>query len=93
MGRNEMMQAVKGFIREPFAFPGGYPKVLIMQDGECLCATCAKAEYRQVSDATRHPFTNTQWQAIGVDIHWEGAAIQCANCNADIESAYGEPEE
>lgn len=52
--RNTLLVEVREFIRHPFAFPGGYPKVLIMQDGETLCATCAKAEYRQISNATRH---------------------------------------
>jgi hypothetical protein len=92
MARNETMQAVKDFIRQPAAWPGGYPKVLIMQDGECLCATCAKSEYKQISDSTRH-LSRDGWQAIGVDIHWEGEPIICAHCNAAIESAYGVPEE
>lgn len=89
--RNETMQDVKEFIRAPFAFPGGYPKVLIMADGETLCATCAKSEYRLISDSTRHA-SRDGWQAFGVDLHMEGAPLTCAHCGAEIESAYGDPE-
>lgn len=30
---NEKTAAVREFIRQPFAFPGGYPIVLVMSDG------------------------------------------------------------
>lgn len=91
MARNEVMHSVRAFIRAPFAFPGGYPKVLIMADGECLCAKCAKEEYVQISNETRHKLRGG-WQAAGVDIHWEGEPLICAHCNEAIESAYGVPD-
>lgn len=87
----EILRDVRQFARAPFAFPGGYPKVLIMADGECLCSACARAEYRQISNATRHALRDG-WKAGGVDIHWEGEPLQCAHCNAEIPSAYGNPE-
>lgn len=92
MARNEIMQSVKDFIREPFAFPGGYPKVLIMADSECLCPKCAKSEYRQISNATRHNLRDG-WQAAGVDLHMEGLPITCAHCGIETESAYGVPDD
>lgn len=91
MPRNQITQAVREFIREPYAFPGGYPKVLIMLDGECICAKCAKENYRLISLETRKRYRGG-WQAVGVDIHWEGAPMVCSHCNAEIESAYGEPD-
>lgn len=92
MARNELMVSIREFIRQPCAFPGGYPKVLIMADGDCLCAACAKSNYRQVSNETRNSLPGG-WKAAVVDIHWEGAPLQCAQCNVEIESAYGEVEQ
>lgn len=92
MARNELLVQVREFIRQPVTFPSCYPKVLIMADGECLCAVCAKENYRQISDATRNGLHNDGWKASMVGIHWEGEALVCANCNNLIESAYGEPE-
>ena len=63
-----------------FAWPGGYPLVYFDADGSELCAKCANA--RDWSEA----------HLIGVDAHLEGAPVTCANCNAEIESAYGEPD-
>ena len=86
---NETMQAVRAFIRQPYAWPGGYPLVLVMRDGETVCAKCARENYRLISSATR---TNDRsgWEAAGVQPHYEGSPEYCANCNAATESAYGE---
>lgn len=34
---------VKDFARHPFSSVGGYPKVLIMRDGGCLCTEIQSA--------------------------------------------------
>lgn len=90
MARNETLVQVREFIRQPYAWPGGYPKVLIMTDCCYLCVKCAKDNYRLISDATRNNLRDG-WQAAGVQINWEDTDGECANCNAKIESAYGEP--
>jgi hypothetical protein len=83
------LQSVRAFARQPYAFPGGYPIILIMVDGETICAKCARDNYRLISDATRNN-SRDGWQAAGTDIHWEGEPLNCANCNATTESAYGD---
>ena len=88
----QLLRDVREFARQPYAWPGGYPKALLMSDGECLCAKCARSEYRLISDSTRTDRRDS-WQAVGIDIHWEGAPIVCAHCGIDIESAYGSDEE
>jgi hypothetical protein len=65
--------------------------LLIMSDGECLCADCTKVNYRLISKATRDN-ARDGWQALQVVIHWEGDPEHCANCNAQIDSAYGNPD-
>lgn len=87
----ETMRNVREFIRQPCAWPGGYPKILVLNDGETICPDCARQEYRQISNATRHRL-RAGWQACAVDIHWEGEPIMCAHCGKETESAYGAPE-
>lgn len=92
MNATAILREVREFARTPYAWPGGYPKILVMSDGECLCASCARKEYRLISLATRDGL-RSGWEAEGVDIHWEGEPLTCANCNAEIESAYGPVDE
>jgi hypothetical protein len=81
------------FIRDNgYAWPGGYPMLAIMSDGESLCVKCAKANYRLIRNAMKAN-DDSGWRVVGVDIHWEGEPETCAHCNADIESAYGIPEQ
>ena len=72
-----------------FAWPGGYPIVYMMADNGCLCPACANggngSEASETSD-------EKQWRLVAGEVYWEGAPIQCDHCNADIESAYGEPD-
>jgi len=85
------LDQVKRAIREPHAFPGGYPVYVIMADGALLCGNCARAEYRQIVRATKGGFRDG-WKALGAQVYWEGPAIQCAHCSKPLESAYGDPE-
>lgn len=89
--RNPVLVEVREFIRHPSVFPGGYPKILVMADGETLCPACARAEYRQISNETRHNLQGG-WKAGGVDIHYEGEPVICAHCGKETESAYGIPD-
>lgn len=83
--------ATKSLIREPYAWPGGYPKFLIMTDGACLCHKCAKSEFRLICESA---LTDSRdgWNPYGEDINWETDSLYCDNCDGCIESAYG-PEE
>lgn len=91
MARNQLLIEVREFIRQPYAWPGGYPKILILHDGATICAKCAKGEYRQISNETRHCLSGG-WRAAAVGVHWEGAPVICEHCSAETESAYGDPE-
>ena len=90
MNTRDSVNAVKDIIRAPYAGPGGYAKILLMSDGECMCAACVKENYRLILRATRSN-DRSGWQAYATQIHWEGAPMQCANCNQDMPSEYGEP--
>ena len=86
---SEVMREVRKFIRNPYSWPGGYPLVLLMHDGETICTECARSEYRQISRDTRHNLRDS-WQAVGVKAHMEGPPETCAHCGKETASAYGE---
>ena len=77
--------------KQPYAWPGGYPMFLVLNDGGCLCMACANSESRQILQdmAWRH---DTGWTPAVWAVNWEDQDLYCSHCNARIESAYGEEE-
>ena len=53
-----------GIIREPYAWPGGYEKIAITDDGGVLCHKCVKSELRQIATS----YTGDGWRIVRVDI-------------------------
>ena len=85
----QQLKSVKEAIRQPYAFPGGYPLHLITKDGACLCVECARVNfYNIVYSALRD--INDGWLVAGVSINWEDTDLICDNCAEPIQSAYGE---
>lgn len=60
-----------------FSFPGAYPMVYATADDRIICPDCASDPGDGVT-------------VVGAAVHEEGPAIQCEECGALIESAYGE---
>jgi hypothetical protein len=89
MSRIETLRAVKQAIRQPYAWPGGYPLYILTTDGAALSCDAARREWRQIAYATLHGLRDG-WQALGVDVNWEDTALYCAHTGERIESAYGE---
>ncbi len=85
---NEAIQQVKRAIREPYAWPGGYPVYTVMSDGELLCANCARANFRSIVASTKN-HEHDGWQAVGAEVYWEGESQSCGHCGNMLESAYG----
>lgn len=77
---------LQAFIRSNgVAWPGLYPCALLMADGEAIDAQAARENYRLIRRET-----GSDWCAVDVFIHWEGAPLICAHSGRAIESAYGE---
>lgn len=79
-----------------FAWPGGYPIVYYSADMAEFCPACANGENgSRCCDPTLDIECpdDDQWRLVAADIYFEGPTIQCAHCNKDIESAYGDPNE
>lgn len=66
-----------------YAWPGGYPIIYFAADNGVLCPKCANSFNADRDNAD-------QLEPICYAIHWEGQPEHCENCNAEIESAYGE---
>lgn len=62
-----------------FTSLGSYTMVYYDTDGSEICAKCAN-----------NPDLDLALQDC--DVYWEGPTVQCAECNDDIESSYGDPE-
>lgn len=90
--RNSLLVDVRNAIRHRFTSVGGYPVYIYMADGEMICSSCARENYRQISRDTRNQ-PRSPWAAVAVDVYWEGPVEHCCQCNCELESAYGDPDE
>lgn len=84
----ERLAAAKEYVRNPYVWPGGYPKVLITADGGALCPDCVKAEWKLVC-AESFDNTNSGFRIGGVAVNWENNDLTCDHCGNAMESAYG----
>ena len=82
---------IKNTIRNPYAWPGGYPLYMIADDGGCICTNCAKDNFKLIADSVIRGISDG-WKVVAIDINYEDDSLHCGNCNTQIESAYGEDE-
>jgi hypothetical protein len=90
--RIEILKRVKEAIRQPCAWPGGYPQYIVMADGEALSIAAARSEFGLIARATLFSERRDCWRAEGVQVNWEDTQLYCAHTNEKIESAYGNDE-
>lgn len=76
-------------LKEPYAWPGGYPRYFITSDGEALSYEAAREEAEQIRTAIREK-SRDGWRVVAVDVNWEDPALYCCHTNDRIESAYAE---
>ncbi len=84
------LSSLKEQLREgAYAWPGGYPKYFIMDDGDTMSFEAVKANLREVMRST---YTNARdgWQIDAYDVNWEDADMVCCHSGKPIPSAYGE---
>lgn len=67
---------------------GGDELIYLTKDGGVLCPECVN---KWLEEPDR--WDAEQMAPQDYDVYWEGPTIQCDHCYADIESAYGDPEE
>lgn len=76
----ECRKRVYGEMFAAFAWPGGYTVEYITPDGDVLCADCARREVLENRGT------------VYAEIYYEGPTEYCADCNTEIEAAYGDPD-
>ena len=69
---------------EPYAWPGGYPKFAITDDGGCLCQYCCKTEIDRIAES----IPGDGWYVTATAINWEDNDLYCDHCGEQIEAAY-----
>lgn len=72
-----------------WAWPGGYPRYFIADDGEALSFEAVRENWREVVSSHLSGLRDG-WLLVGVDVNWEDAELTCAHTGERIESAYGE---
>lgn len=78
---------LKAFIRSPYAFPGAYALIAVMDDGECLCHDCTKDNYLEILHATKTA-DRCGWNFIDVMINYEDPSLYCAHCDEPLQPEY-----
>ena len=79
-------------MRHPYAWPGGYPRFFVCDDGEALSFEAARENCRLILESLRDK-TNDGWRVIGCAINWDDPMLVCADSGKRIASAYAEPED
>jgi hypothetical protein len=72
-----------------YAWPGGYPRYFITDDGAALSFAAVRAEFRQVLQSTRDR-SRDGWQIVAVDINYEDPYLYCSHTGQRIPSAYAD---
>lgn len=88
----EILHRVKQAIRQPYAWPGGYPLFVVMDDGESMSIDAARENWRQICRAAIGR-NDRDWIPCDVQINWEDPELFCVHSGKRIESAYAEPDE
>ena len=77
-------------LKEPYAWPGGYPRFFVCSDGAALSFKTAQAQRWQIRHAIRTRDNMSGWRVVGCTINWEDPALYCDHTGERIESAYAE---
>ena len=77
---------VKGLIREPCAWPGGYKRIAITDDGGVLCHKCVKENYETIINS----FPEDGWHVSGIDTveYYDEEPVYCDNCGKYLNEEY-----
>lgn len=84
--QSEALRIADSIAGQPFAWPGGYRRHAITDDGGILCSECCRSERNSIGDS----FPGDGWRVIAEFIHWEGGPTYCSHCGTSYPSEYGE---
>lgn len=75
-------------LQNPYAWPGGYPRYFVMDDGEALSFNAA-IENQELIESSIKENSNDGWRIIACEINWEDESLYCDHTGEKIQSAYG----
>jgi hypothetical protein len=78
-------------LKEPYAWPGGYPRYFITSDGEAMSYDYAEENEDIICEAIDERDAGG-WRVVACDINFEDAALYCCGNGKRIASAYAEDE-
>ena len=84
-GQSTALRIATSIAKAPYAFPGGYRRHALTDDGGTLCATCCKLERHLIGTS----FDGDGWRVVAEFVHWEGEDLLCDNCGTAYASEYG----
>jgi hypothetical protein len=78
------VNTLKSVVREPFAWPGGYERAVITNDGDLICHQCCKENYYLMLHSTRGAYRDG-WHVVGAILldDMEGDNT-CSQCNRQL---------
>ena len=76
--QDKAIQISLGIIREPYAWPGGYERIAITDDGGVLCHKCVKSELHQIARS----YKGDGWHVVACDIveNYDEEQLYCDHC-------------
>ena len=76
---------LKDVVREPYAWPGGYEKFAIANDGGVLCHECCKKYFKTIMHSTLFEYKDG-WDVVGVECMANvDGSLYCDNCSRVVE--------
>lgn len=71
-------------VKQPYAWPGGYPCYAITDDAAVLCHHCCQRERLWIGTTSG----SDGWCIKHLEINWENQSLHCDHCSFHIQPAY-----
>lgn len=78
-------------LRDPYAWPGGYERMIVTADGALLCSQCVKERAREIIGACRDNDRRPGWfpdgvcyEAVSPDCTPEDCKSYCGHCGKEV---------
>lgn len=73
--QRKLWAMVQSIIQQPYAWPGGYERLLVTEDGALLCSQCVRKEARRIFSDVHDKYC-TGWLPAGTA--YEAVSAECA---------------
>lgn len=91
--QTEARNLLVSIIKQPYAWPGGYERLIVTEDGGLLCSECCRKEAKRIMSDVQDGY-NTGWfpagstyEAVSADYAREvneDLVCHCAHCNREF---------